>query len=121
MNLYDIVAYLQNHKGSNVAFKGWNTLQLLQAIEEAIRNSTFLYAVDEKTGALDGIVVARADNKAKTMHVIGIVTSKRYVMRKFLDYFEKHYPHWKLTGNRNGTLVAYPKATKMLKFVTDKA
>lgn len=120
MNLFDIVAYLKNHEGSKVAFKGWSTAQLLSTLDDAIKSATFLYAVNEKTGALDGIVVARADSKTKTMHVIGIVTSQKYVLRKFLDNFSQNYPHWKLTGNRNGTLVAYPKATKMLKFIPIK-
>lgn len=112
MTINDVVNYVFLHPdGYSKVFKGWTEHQLVQAVQEAIKENCFAWS--EKNGKVNGIVLAKKV-EGNHLHIIGILVSDKEALRGMLKKYYELYPDWKLTGRRKNVVREFSKHHKLL-------
>ena len=103
----DAVAFIRRcDKGEMVK---WTNEDLSRSIVEALRNNSFGYSTDDKTGKLNGLVIADVDYEQKKVHINIIALSGKRLLREYVKRFRSIFPDFKLVGERNGRLKRFFK------------
>ena len=105
VTLGELVAFvLENRKGN--AFKGYEERVIASGIKLASEEGTLLYATDSDNRIV-GIIVCKADNKKKEMHVHDFLSTQSWVITKFLVNFRHNWPDYELVAKRKNKFVKY--------------
>lgn len=95
---------LDNRKGN--AFVDYSEELIANAINEAAKNNTMLYCLTED-GKICGLILARADDENKIMHVDDCLTKEKWCLKSFVNEFRKRWPNYKLTAARRKKFIEY--------------
>lgn len=105
VTLGELVKYVLENRKDN-AFKDYEEHVIASGIKVASDLGTLLYACRDD-GSVCGIIVCREDKENKKMYVTDVLTTERWVLPKFVQYFLAKYAGYTLTAKRNGEYVEY--------------
>jgi len=97
--LAGLVSWIMANRGTKV-FTDWTEEQIAFECWRAVKDVTMLYAMDQISGELTGVVLARKlidpDTDAKVMSITAVLTTRRGVLYGFLTRFLQMFPDYKL-------------------------
>ena len=99
VTLQEMVLYCIKNR-TPMVFTNWTEGQIANTIYECIKEGTMSYSVNEKTGQINGIVLAyRLETDPNNVLVINdILTTERGVVRKFIQFFRDRFPNMSIEG-----------------------
>ncbi len=101
-----LVSYVLRHRKGN-AFKDWTTPEICYAINVGIDSKCCVADVDN-FGNINGIIIGNPNDANKTIHIIGVITTRKCALRNFITWLRNNFPSdWRITATRNGKLVEY--------------
>lgn len=120
ISICDLVNYINANKGTKV-FQGWTDEQIAFECYRSAQDNSMLFATDETSGYLVGVVLARklldGDTGEKVMSISAILTSRKGVMLEFYQHFLRMFPDYKLMQatrrkKKGGKRIVYYKNLK---------
>lgn len=94
----DVVQFiLENRRNS---YGGWTENEIVRSVKQAIEHKSFAWSIDKDTGSLNGICVAIASHDTKHLHIVGIILLHKYLMKDFIEFAQKNFPNYTITGLR---------------------
>lgn len=110
----DLVDYvMKNRKGK--AFVGWSADEIAGSLVVSAEEVALVYSVDEG-GRVNGIAHGVKFSDEKVMFVANMLATAPGILKRFVEWFHKLYPEYKLEATRRGRRVCYdtPRLTTMV-------
>lgn len=96
----------------DAAFKGYTKDKIIQELVECCDNNSML-CITGPEGIL-GVICCRKDVNKQVMFVYDILTTKKGIVKRMLDYFVKTYPNYTIVGHtRTGRPRSFTNAEKL--------
>jgi len=103
IRIRDFLDFILNHKETSL-LSDWNESEILNAIRKALHEKTLFYHKNEKD-EITSVCIVKIDDKI--FHVIALLTLYKSQLRKYFEYFNKHYKDYELRGFRRKKLVTF--------------
>lgn len=87
--------------------KDWPDDRVITLLSKAVDEDSIIHSVDEKTGLINGILVARVNHNSKIFHVSAIQTDEPSVMPSMILWIITHFPDYTISAHRKGQDVVY--------------
>lgn len=115
VSIIDAAQFILKNRGNSYAFKNWSELEICRAIKKAVEVKSLVYTVDSVTKQLNGIGFGIPYDLEKRFHVVGILLTKKYLIRDYINTFLIKYPGWSISGfRRHGKYLDFTKKLNLL-------
>jgi hypothetical protein len=114
-----LVEYVvKNRRGR--AFLNWTVEDMDREFRDGILHKMLVYATDQRDD-ICGIVHGYADESKKQFHVANILSSKKFVLPKFIQMFDMLYPGYTLVAKRHDKIKTYnlPQFRRKVQHIID--
>lgn len=109
LEVKDILDFIKDYD----VLKGWRPEDIVKAITSAIDLHTLAYTVDDATGKLTSICIAKWHDNCCGVHIIAVAGIPGS-LRALIKHLKKNYPNVKtLTAYRSGKFVEYNVAKNL--------